>query len=224
MNTKTIAFIIALTILMKINVIAQTMTSIFKLLPAECTPNLNNEQKKTLLKNGSYTMPGGDSTDTQQYTIDTIQSADYLSYVYDHTTGQRGFNVFELKRFNLEAGGYLIVFSRFGGAPVTFSQQDLKIFTFKNNVLIENKKQRLLPRGIKLDEFLAKQTPVDSRKTLNQNYCDAFELKPGKADELEYQISFPMYELKEDEKWVIAEAVVFKWNGHSFDKIFKKKE
>lgn len=131
---------------------SQSMTDIFRLLPADYTPGLNSKQKDTLLMKREYTLPGGDSLETIKYKIDSLGFSYYLEYNYSFTTGQRGFLQFELRKFIRKDGSILIIYSRYGGVPVDTHQQGLIAFEYKNNKLFLSK-QNLLNKKVAINYF-----------------------------------------------------------------------
>ena len=78
-------------ILVPILSFSQSMASVFNLLPPDCTPELNSGERKILLKDKEYVLPGGDSIETVKYNIDIDEANQYLRYEFTYTTGQRAF-------------------------------------------------------------------------------------------------------------------------------------
>jgi hypothetical protein len=197
------------------------MSSIFRQLPEICTPELSHKQRDTLLKEGKYILPGGDSDETVEYTIDTSENNDYLSYEYNFTTGQNGFIVFALRRFQKSDGESIVIFSRYGGMKRAFGQQDLKFFDIKEHSLSEINASQFLPDSISIEQFVKKQTP-DSTKARIRNGCSSFyNLYTDKLNQIEFDI-YPEYSLDEFEKWIISYTVTFTWTGNSFINQLKK--
>ncbi|MFT3823015.1 MAG: hypothetical protein QM731_03810 [Chitinophagaceae bacterium] len=194
------------------------MTEIFRLLPLSCTPELGPQQKDTLLLTGVYTVPGGDSIETVKYTIDTNFNADYLRYEYGFTTGQQGFLYFELKRFYRTNGSVFVVFSRYGGAPIVFSQHELQMFDIVNGALVSSKEQ-LLPLKVPLKYFLKKGTPDAARAKLEKNVNTAYDLSPDVSNTIRYSIAFHTFE---EETHIAASVMIFTWNGKTFTRKIEK--
>jgi hypothetical protein len=191
------------------------MVSVVKLLPKECIPDLNIKQKTILLKKAFYELPGGDSEETIQYTLDTPVQKNYISFGFSFTTGQNGFNTFEVKRFKKKNGDGLIIFSRFGGTISMYSQDTLKVFSYINGALVENKKQHLLPQSISINNFLKKETPDSIRKLFENSSNTYYSLDPEKPDRIEFNLSFQF--ISEDlEKWLLGDSFIFIWNGSFF--------
>lgn len=203
--------------------IGQSMTLIFRNLPAEYTPELSKKEKEILLQNGSYVIVGGDSMEATKYTIDTTEFPDYLSYEFGFTTGQRGFIDFELRKFEQSDGNVIVVFSRCGGLARSYYQQDLKIFTIQNDTLIENASQSLLPTTITMDDFLKKATPDSVRLRMEKAVSSCYDLYPVTKNEIDFRITLE-YNVDKDEQWIIALSMTFNWNGTSFDRKLRNKE
>ena len=190
------------------------MTEIFHLLPADCTPELDSKQKDTLLKNGEYALPGGDSMETLKYTISSMGSPFYLQYEYSFTTGQRGFLAFELKKFTRKDGSILIVFSRYGGVPVDAHQQELIVFDYKNKKLIPNK-ENLLLREVPIKYYLKNNTP-DSVTSKIKNIMNAsYSLNSENPNSISFNL-FPVVPVEQLEKYILGDSMSFTWNGKAF--------
>ena len=85
--------------IISLSAFSQSMVSIFRMLPANCTPGLDLKAKNILLKKGTYILPGGDSVETVQYEIDTTHTDDYIYFGSSFTTGQNGFDEFQIRKF-----------------------------------------------------------------------------------------------------------------------------
>ena len=211
------ASIFLISYLLTISAFGQTMTSIFRQLPPECTPELTIMERYILLKNGDYIIPGGDTIETIKYSIDTLEAKDYLRYEFNFSTGQAGFIAFELKSFRTTDGRRFIIFSRCGGMNRAYDQQDIKIYELKNNILIENSKQKLLPLTINITSFLKKETPDTIKTKIEQSVSGCYDLKPETTNEIEFGI-FPQYPLYNDDQWILGYTIVFTWTGSTFDR------
>jgi hypothetical protein len=196
---------------------AQDKRTIFKLLPVDCTPDLSKAERDSLLINRTYTLPGGDSTDTVQYSLDTTGDADFFSYGQYYTTGQRGFLHFEVLSLPRSDGGKVILFSRVGGAPFTFSQQELRVFNFSKGRLKESK-EKLLPVTVDPKHFLSAGTPDSIMKHIDNYISSSYDFAAGIKNTIAYQL------LIDDaiKRYVEREVVYFKWNGKKF--VMKKEE
>jgi len=192
------------------------MAEIFRLLPSYCAPELDSKQRDTLLKNGEYILPGGDSMETVKYTIDTTRSPFYLHYVYDFTTGQRGFLSFELKKITRKDGTILIIFSRYGGVPVDAHQQELIVFNYKNKKLIPNK-ENLLLKEVPIKYYLKDNTP-DSIASKIKNVMNAsYSLNSEDPNSISFDL-LPVVPLEELEKYILGDSMSLTWDGKKFVK------
>ena len=201
--------------------LAQTMTSIFRQLPIECTPGLSGKQRDTLIIKGDYILPG-DSLETVKYSIDTSGTKDYLRYEYNFTTGQSGFIVFELRRFQKENGKKFIVFSRYGGLRHNYYQHELKIFDIENDCLTENASQALLPREVGINNFVKEQTPEATEIKIEKAVSSCYQLYPEVESQIEWAI-FPEYSHEYDQ-FVLGLTLTFTWTGNSFERKLKTEE
>jgi len=199
-----------------LNLFSQSMAEIFRLLPSDCTPELDSKQRDTLLKNGEYILPGGDSMETVKYTISTSGSPSYLQYEYSFTTGQRGFLAFELKKFTRKDGSILFVFSRYGGVPVDAHQQELIVFDYKNKRLIPNK-ENLLLKEVPIKHYL-KNNPPDSIVSKIKNVMNSsYSLNSENPNSISFNL-FPVVPFEELQKYILGHTISFTWDGKKFVK------
>jgi len=196
------------------NLHSQSMAEIFRLLPADCTPELTSKQRDTLLKNGEYILPGGDSLETVKYTIGTSGSPFYLHYEYNFTTGQRGFISFELKKFIRQDGSVVIIFSRYGGVPVDAHQQELTVFNYKNKKLILNKED-LLVKEVPIKCFLKGNTPDSTTPKIKNIMNSSYSLNAEDPNSISFNL-LPVVPPEEFEKYILGDSMSFTWNGKYF--------
>src|SRR5687767_8380991 len=104
-----IVVLIIIALVFESNLFGQSMAEIFRLLPEDCTPELDSKQREILLQAGTYILPGGDSLETIEYELDSSGFSDYLRYGFHYTTGQNAFLSIELRKFRRNDGGILIV-------------------------------------------------------------------------------------------------------------------
>jgi hypothetical protein len=206
--------------LLTASVYGQTMVAIFRELPPDCTPDLSTSERDSLLVNGEYIMPDGDSIETTKYDIDTSTAKNYLRYEFSFTTGQSGFIIFELRSFSTIDGGRIIIFSRYGGLSRAYEQQDLKVFRLKNHILLEDTKQTLLPETINTVAFMKKNIPEKIKKKIEQAVNSCYDLNPEGSRGIAFTI-FAQSPIDEYEQWVRGYTMYFTWNGVSFDKKIK---
>jgi len=208
--------IFVLTIPFYFSTFGQSLTFFFKKLPADCTPELTAGQRDSLLQKLDFVIPGGTSTETVKYEIDTSNAKNYLRYEYSFTTGQKGFISFELRKFTKVDGQSFLVLSRYGGLSRAYIQQDLKIFTIKNNNLVEETSQKLLPKNLPLNKFIKKEAPDAAKKRIESAVNFRYDLLTEKQNESEFTM-FPQSPIEQDEKWVIGYSYLFIWTGKTFD-------
>lgn len=209
--------LILLTILsISLNAFSQSMVSIFRMLPVNCTPDLNLKAKNILLKSGTYILPGGDSVETVQYEIDTTHTDDYIYFGSSFTTGQNGFDVFQIRKFKRANGKSFIIFSQYAGVKIEFSQRQLRVFNIENNRLIESK-EPLLPKNIEIVDFLEKDIPDSIRQSIMSNASTSYNLDRNSKNAIGFRIFF--YGGNDEyEKYLKGNVILFTWNGSSFIK------
>ena len=193
---------------------SQSMAEIFKLLPPECTPELNSKQRDTLLKNGEYILPGGDSLETIEYELDSSGFSDYLRYGFHFTTGQNAFLSIELRKFRRNNGRILIVYSRVGGMLRAYDQHEIFIFDYKDSKLVLNR-QKLLPLNIPINDFLKNGTPDSIAKKIENYVMATYSLQPENPISISFDL-YPSVPLDDLEKYLLTDSMLFIWNGKSF--------
>jgi len=207
-------FLLSVILIIADRVQSQSMADIFRLLPEDCTPDLDSKQRDTLLQIGKYVLPGGDSSETIEYELDSSGFSDYIYFVWSFTTGQRGFIQHELRKFKKNDGGTLIIYSKYGGTPVGYDQRELIIFDYKNNKLTINKKN-LLPKEIPITSFLKPNTPSLVVKKIQNEFSSCYHLNPENPKTITFEIS-PYITNDDEEKYIIGYTIPFVWNGRSF--------
>lgn len=189
----------------------QAIQEIFKSLPLEYTPELTSEAKDSLIQNGTYTFPGGDSREIMK--ADYLAEKDYIKLWYYFTTGQSGFIVIELRKFQKTDDSPVVVYSKFGGARRAFDQHSLLTFDYTKGSLILNENLGL-PETIATREFLKDNIP-NSLKTEKITLNTSYNLAPEELNSVEYQIDL---QTDQYDEWIITDSFLFTWNGKRFEK------
>lgn len=205
-------FILLLTVCLSHGALGQTIQEIFKALPLSYTIELSSEAKNLLIEEGNYTLPIGDSLETMR--VDYLAAKDYIKLQYYFTTGQSGFFVIELKKFQKIDGAPIVVYSKFGGTPSAFEQHSLVTFDYKNGTLQSNKTLGL-PDAIETAVFLKENLP-DSLKEEKISISTSYNLNPEKSNQVEYEISPQSDQFV---PWIQTKKLTFEWNGHRFQKM-----
>jgi len=169
-----VLFILLLTVCLSYGALGQTIQEIFKALPLSYTLELSNETKNLLMEEGNCTMPNGDSLETMS--VDYLTEKDYIKLQYYFTTGQSGFIVIELKKFQKIDGAPIVVYSKFGGTPSAYEQHSLVTFDYKNGTLLANKNLGL-PETLETAAFLKDNLP-DSLKEEKISISTNYNLNP----------------------------------------------
>jgi hypothetical protein len=209
---KKSTFILLLTICLSHGALGQTIQEIFKVLPLSYTLELSSETKNLLMEEGNYTMPNGDSLETMS--VDYLAAKDYIKLQYYFTTGQSGFIVIELRKFQKIDGSPIVVYSKFGGTPSAFEQHSLVTFDFKNGTLLANKNLGL-PETFETGVFLKDNLP-DGLKEEKISISTFYNLNPGKSNQIDYEIS-PQND--QFDPWIETKKLTFEWNGRRFQKM-----
>lgn len=209
-ETLTILLILCLTVVSY----GQTIQEIFKTLPLDYTPELSTEAKDSLIQNGIHTIPGGDSIETMK--ADYSAEMDFIRLEYYFTTGQSGFIVIELRKFQKIDGSTVVVYSKYGGARRAFDQHSLLTFNYavKSLKLSENIG---LPKTIETSDFLKDNLP-DSLNSEKITLSTSYNLNPEEVNSIQYEIN---PQTDQFDKWIKTERFLYKWNGERFEKIKK---
>jgi hypothetical protein len=190
---------------------AQDKRAIFKMLPLDCTPELSKSERDSLLHYGIYILPGGDSIETVRYVLDTTGDAGYFNYGYSYTTGQNGFLFFEILNLSRSDGGRLILFSRVGGVPRMFHQQEVRSFNLLNGELAENKK-KLLPSSINLRHFVSAATPDSILSHIDNFVSYSYDFHIEAPNTIKFTVLFDDVITP----YIVRDTVYFKWKGRKF--------
>src|SRR5579863_172128 len=113
---------------------AQSIKKLFFALPSYCTPSLNSEGRKMLLKDTEYTVLGNTERDNIDYTIDTVES-NYISYEFSANNGKGTNENYEIKKFKLTNGKYILVYSQDADPRNASRKYVLKVFDISGNKL-----------------------------------------------------------------------------------------
>jgi hypothetical protein len=210
MNMRTLTIALLFCVFIEYS-FAQDKRAIFKELPLDCTPQLSKSGRDSLLRYGTYQLPDGDSIESVRYVLDTTGDAGYFNYKYSYTTGQNGFLFFEVLNLPRSDGGSLVLFSRIGGVPKVFHQQEVRWFNLLNGELVENKK-RLLPPSINLRHFLSSSTP-DSIWAHIENFASySYDFRIEVPNTIKFTVLFDDVVTP----FIVRNTVYFKWDGRKF--------
>lgn len=201
-------------ILVPILSFSQSMASVFNLLPPDCTPELNSGERKILLKDKEYVLPGGDSIETVKYNIDIDEANQYLRYEFTYTTGQRAFIAYEVRKFKKTDGSSLILFSSYGGLMRAFDQSEIHAFEYRNKRLVRLKKELFQPR-INVSWFLKLNTPDSIKKQVEEYTSCSYDLSPDLKNGISCRIYFEVF-TDEFNNYLLGDAILFTWTGKSF--------
>ena len=190
------------------------MSSIFKLLSPDCTPELNSLQRDSLLQNKEYIIPGGDTLETTKYELEIDEDKQYLIYNNYFTTGQQGFLTYEVRKFKKTDGSWLIVLSGYGGMKRAFDQLQVIAYKFQSNRLIKINEQ-VLPEKIDINIFLKANTPDSISKKIASCSSCSFYFSPDLENAIVYRM-FPECVGQEFEQYLLGDAVLFSWTGETF--------
>jgi len=189
----------------------QTIRELFLVLPTQYTPDLTPGAKDSLLRFNTYSFPGGDSIESKlcRYTSPT---EDHLIIEYAFTSGQNDFTIIQLRKILKTDGKPCLIYARYGGAGRSFTQQGLRVFTYANNVLTDDKSFSL-PEIIHANEFFKPGTPDSTRSIHASTISTSYDLKPSGFDAIEY-LAYP--QLAADYDLLETEVIRFTWDGRTF--------
>jgi hypothetical protein len=189
----------------------QRIEEVFKAFPLDYLPELTVEAKDSLIQNGTYAIPGGDEIESLK--CDYTSEKDFIQLIYSYPTGQSGFFIIELRKFQKIDGSLAVVYAKFGGTRSAYDQHTLLTFDYQNKLLTLNENLGL-PETIEPYQFLKDNLP-DSVKTESINLNTSYNLVSDEANSIEYLIS---PETSQSEEWIKTDRFLFTWNGERFEK------
>ncbi|MDZ7755030.1 hypothetical protein [Rhodohalobacter sp.] len=212
--TKYIIFTVCVFILSVCDVYSQSVEEFLEALPKEYFNNLTSKDRDKLLSENKFYPEDNDENYIQVYRV--VESTnDYMKATMSFETGQRGFNTFELKRWNLNAGDYLFGISRVAGTPVEFVQADINFFIFDNDSL--KKVLTKIPTDLGLDDFTKQNTP----DKLIQEYSQYISLSitfEKEGNDIYWRVHENMGVNDLDNSWLKGNAIRYSWDGEDFKK------
>ncbi len=212
---KTILKILIAMTVLTISSNSQTIDDYFKSLPAKYSFDLTKTAKDSLLIYENYTIPGGDSSSTEVIGI-TEKRNDFIELHYGFSTGQRAFQIIQLRLFKKIDGTPLIVYSKFGGLQRAFDQHFLITYEYKKGNLLKTP-EVFLPETIPFNSFIKQDIP-ESLRTKYKMLSTSYNLYPKILNTIEYVLSPQfLYENTEFEQWIKTLSIQYKWNGLEFE-------
>jgi len=206
-------------LLLTTNLKGQTVSDVFRLIPAEYVHDLSLSNRNKILKNEKFYPADNDKENIDFYALDTLNTLKNFLRVEmsDEIPGHREFASFEIRSFTKKNGEKLFVFSNVGGLPCVYQQNDLQFFEYKKGKL-EISKTKYLPMTIDSNEFLKPNTPDSLKKEYANSFCASYELIDF-GDNIIYRICLPCGFMDDFEaKYLLGNAIEFKWNGESFER------
>lgn len=210
-NMKVQTLVILFSLSLASSALGQTIQEIFKTLPLEYAPSLTIEAKDSLIEKGTYTFPDGDSIETMKASY--LAQEDYLRLTFYFTTGQNGFSVIELRKFQRLNDSLVVVYSKYGGGRWAYDQHSLFTFDYHNGTLLKNTTLGL-PETIETKGFLKENIP-DSLKADELTLNTSYDLNPEDCKCVRYQVN-PT--LERYDPWIETKTISFIWNGERFIK------
>jgi len=184
----------------------QTIAELFNALPNDYTPQLLKSSKDSILQYKTFTIPGGDSDDTEEITL-SEENEDFIRLDYLYTTGQNGFMTIELRRFINKNVDIVLVYSRHSGMKKAFDQYELLTFDYYNGQLSLNNNLGL-PKTIPQSFF------VNTSQTLSTGY----NLNSNELNSIEYYIVPDPF----SDDTIRTEKIIYRWDGNKFNRLPEK--
>jgi hypothetical protein len=197
---------------------AQSMSNMFLMLPAECTPGLNASGRTNLIKYHDYAIDTNDDKKEIDYSIDTITDG-FLSYEYSKYGKNENY---EIKKLKTAGDSYILLFTKDADVKKKSDKYVFKTYDVSGNTLKESSTS-YIPVNLDYFTFLKPETPDSVKASIQKtSYC-AFDLEMNSTYEITFRI---VLRSVKDEKWLTGNSMVFQWNGTSFSNTitFQKEE
>jgi len=144
---------------------AQNIIDFFYSIPTEYIDNLSFIERKNLVKNGNLT------NDDIYYSLEIDKKNGYLRLEQSYTEGQSGYQIFEIAYWNL-TNKKLIAISSIGGSNGGFSQNNFKLFEYKDDALTELKTGCLKSYSSNFEVFMNNLVGEFTKTNVNQAVKD----------------------------------------------------
>jgi hypothetical protein len=191
---------------------AQTMVDLLKLLPKESLKEIDVD---SLIKNGTYYPPDNDELQKIKYSLGkSNEDKGTLRIEMFYETGQRGFEIRELKRVRSGKNEWLVIYSSMGGFPINFWQGDLETFHWKKGKLIRTK-EKMLPVDIGLKDFIKPGAPDSVMNIYNSYASHCYELIHY-GDNVKYVLHENFDSYKIDKSWLLGNVIEFRVENGRF--------
>ncbi len=191
--------------------------NVFMMLPADLIPELTIDNKSSLLETSSFQLGEEGDTEFVEYVITHMDNENLsLNLSMNFLDGPEGFINYELKCLKRNSGRYIVIYSKTGGAPISFSQLEFKIFDVTDNGLKANRMYGL-QSDYELATFTKANTPEDIMETYESYSNRCYEINPDNGLPMAFVLyeDFEYYEL--DDSWLEGNALECYWNGDQFE-------
>jgi hypothetical protein len=187
---------------------------LFLRIPMDKSENISIENRDTLLGYHDCTLIA-DTDITEVLHLDTLTKT-YMVYEDSYTTGQAAQSVTEIRRFPKKNGGYILLFSRFGGTHGMDDQETFKIYDVNGRKITESK-DSLLPPDLSIRSFVKKGTPDSILTIIDANFGAYYDI-PMKGDTIRFSAEFSTNDNTYDQYFTDTQYE-FVWDGERFKKV-----
>lgn len=182
-------------------------------IPIELFTEITKTGMDSLLAYGYYDIPGGNENDSSKYVLEIISDS-CMTMVWYFTTGQRGFNRYELSTYTLKNGNKMVAFCSYGGGVEVFQKETL-FYQFNGNSLVALTDIHL-PARVDPTKYMKKSTPQDILTKL-YNYIYCYYSIDCESQSIIYNVSSALAGFE----WIESTSLVFHWNGKEFVKPYE---
>ena len=196
----------------------QSISDLFLQLPDTIVDNLTAKERAKIITNKSCHLSGNSKEEKVVYTLEENDSAkDFLRIEMTFESGQDGYETFELRSFDMQSGGKLVIYSNIGGAHDDYNQNKLIVFEYKNGKL-QPSKTSYLPKEIGIKDFIKPNTPTLLINKYKQNSCNAYNLR-SEGDDITYSLNDNnLYDNEFNSSYIRGNSIKFIWNGKKFER------
>ena len=204
-------FLLVLLIASYYHLSGQNIEAIAKMLSPELLPKLTESRIDSLLTDGHYIIPGGDTIVTEQYHVEQYGD-EYLKLTFSFDPGPSGYFIIELRRFNRVNGSPIVVYTKWGGGRRVYDQHNLLVFEYEEDKLVESKTV-VLPKKLSDLDYYQSNLPDSVDQTQLKAGSTSYDLNPERVNGVSYNANGSQHL-----EWFNDSCCAYIWNGKEFEK------
>ena len=197
--------------------VGQDITDFYKALPEDYV-GLSQSERQELLAEGEFYPEENTPEEVAVYRVSEARShgeKHLMGVELGFETGQRGFNIKEMKAWTHDEGYTIFGFSRVAGAPAYYGQAELRFFRFEDEQLIEL--EELIPPELSVDAFVKPDTP-DTTQASYENSSSSLVRLYGEEGHVYWMLDDRHLHSDDGDSWLLGNAIRFRWTGTAFER------